>query len=78
MKKRTQFRLLDVYRIILDQKTDNIENVGNATITRYDELSVEIYRRGRLYSTEFCNISTIKMRRAAVKQINQRLKEVRV
>ena len=78
MKRRTQFRLLDIYRIILDGKTNNIENVGDATITGYSELCVEIYRRGRLYSTEFCNISTIKMRQAAVKQINKRLKEVRV
>lgn len=78
MKKRTQFRLLDIYRIILDQKTDNIENIGDATITGYGELSVEIHKRGNLYSTEYCNISTIKMRQAAVKQINKRLKEVRV
>ena len=78
MKRRTQFRLLDIYRIILDGKTDRIENIGDATITGYGELSVEIYRRCRLYSTEFCNISTIKMRQAAVKQINKRLKEVRV
>ena len=77
MKKRTQFRLLDIYRIILDQRTDDIENVGEACITRYGELSVEIYRRGHLYSVEYCNMCTVKMRRAAVRQINQRLKEAR-
>lgn len=77
MKKRTQFRLLDIYRIILDQKTDDIENIGEACITRYGELSVEIHRRGCLYSTEYCNISTVKMRQAAVKHINKRLKEAR-
>ena len=78
MKIRTQFRLLDVYRIILDGETDYIENIGKTTITGYNELSVEIYRRGKLYSIEYCNINNMAERQVAVRQINKRLKEVRI
>lgn len=78
MKQRTQFRLLDVYRIIQDDTTDYINNIGAIGINNSGQLYVEITRRGRLYCTEWLNVSTIAMRKAAVKQINKRLKEVRV
>ena len=74
-KVRTQFRLFDIYRIIQDGFTDTIAHIKDA-VSPGDWLRVTITdMRGNLYATEYCNVDTIEMRKAAVRQINKRLKE---
>lgn len=74
-KVRTQFRLLDIYRIMQDGFTDTIAHIKDA-VSSGTWLKVTIAdMRDNLYTTEYCNVDTVKMRKAAVRQINKRLKE---
>lgn len=72
---RIQFRLLDIYRIMQDGNMDNIANIKDIKCTGcWLKVTItDVF--GNLYSTEYCNIDTLVLRKEAVKKINKRLKE---